>query len=137
MSTPVELLDTVLPALGVVVTLADDLTKLRMEADHEPPADVLAAITTNKPEIMYRLALRTLFDWTCLEADGTPRLLEAEAAGLLTAMERAGKLLGHARADAVRHDEYKLFYVKASRCPTCGLRGVSHQAQTHGPEGAV
>ena len=116
---PLELLDV----LKVEVTLyPNDLTRLRVNG-RKPPDDVLAALTTHKPEILFRLLLRQWFDWTALEADGTPCLLGAKASALLHAEWCAAQILGAERAEAIRQDEYRLFFQKTNRCPTCGERG--------------
>jgi hypothetical protein len=117
--TPLDLLDV----LKVDVTLyANDLTRLRLNGSR-PSDDVLADLTAGKPEILFRLLLRQWFAWTILEADGTPCLLGEKAGAVLAAEWRAAQALGLERAEAVRQDEYRLFFHKTNRCPTCGDRG--------------
>ncbi len=117
--TPRGLLDD----LKVQVTLdPDDMTRLKLGGP-KPPDTVLADLATHKPEILLRLLLRKWFDWTALEADGTPCLLGEKASALLHAEWRAAQALGSERAEAVRQDEYRLFFQKTNRCPTCGERG--------------
>jgi hypothetical protein len=119
--TPLDLLDV----LKVEVTLyPNDLTRLRLNGP-KPTDAVLADLAVGKPEILFRLLLRQWFEWVALEADGTPCLLGEKASALLHAEWLAARALGLGRAEAVRQEEYRLYFKKAGRCPTCGERGVS------------
>jgi hypothetical protein len=117
--TPLDLLDV----LKVQVRLdPGDLTRLRLDGPR-PTDAVLADLTAGKPEVLLRLLLRQWIAWTILEADGTPCLLGEKASAVLAAEWRAAQGLGLERAEAVRQEEYQIFYAKTGRCPTCGEQG--------------
>jgi hypothetical protein len=125
--TPLDLLDV----LQVEVRLdPGDLTRLRLDGPR-PTDAVLADLAAGKPEILFRLLLRQWMAWTLLEADGTPCLLGEKAGDLLNAEWRAARVLGGERAEAVRQEEYRIFYAKTHRCPTCGERAVPSDDVDH------
>ena len=80
-------------------------------------------VTIEQPaETRFRQLLRKWIERTMLEADGTP-CEDGRGGDLIYAEWFAARALGPDRAEAVRQEEYRNFFAKTGRCPTCGDQG--------------